>query len=60
MLVREVQTEDLEKINNFLILNNKKPIKLSTWNYIFLNNPHLKNVQKISKGWVVEDNKVIV
>ncbi len=60
MLVREVQTEDLEKINNFLISNNKKPIKLSTWNYIFLNNPHLEKVKKIPKGWIIEDNKVIV
>ena len=50
MLVREVQTEDLEKINNFLILNNKKPIKLSTWNYIFLNNPQLKKFSKNIEG----------
>ena len=65
MLVREVQTEDLEKINNFLISNKKKPIKLTTWNYLFINNPHLKKVintppKSVTIGTLFSNNQTII
>ena len=60
MILRKVSKKDYNKVRKLFKRNQLKMIKFNRWNDLWSRNPALLNKKKWIRGWVIEENKVIV
>ena len=60
MILRTVSKKDYNKVRKLFKRNELKMINFNRWNNLWSKNPALLNKKKWTRGWVIEEDKVIV
>ena len=60
MILRKVSKKDYNKVKKLFKINQLKMNNFNRWNDLWSKNPALLNKKKWIRGWVIEEDKVIV